>query len=143
MEREVEELLRVCDLYDIALIDNADSVGDKSYDRKVVSDKQICDISFFLELLKKIEYLRTNGHVESRDRLVRDYKLGFHDHSSRKTYSLSLTARKLVGVTSKVLGEQTYRLDDVLYLLYSVLFVLKQMEVIKSLGNNIIYSCSL
>lgn len=59
MEREVEQLFRGCNLNYIALVDNADSVGDKADDGEVMRDEEVGGSSLLLELFKKVQNLRT------------------------------------------------------------------------------------
>ena len=66
MEREVEQLFCGCNLNYIALVDNADSVGDKADDGEVMRDEEVGGSSLLLELFKKVQNLRTNGNVKSR-----------------------------------------------------------------------------
>ena len=54
VQRIVKKFLSICDLNDITLINNADSVRNESNDRKVVGNKEISCLSFLLELFQQI-----------------------------------------------------------------------------------------
>ena len=70
MQREVEQLLCVRNLYDISFVDNTDTVGNEPYDGKVMGDKQISNLFFSLEFLQQIEDLGTDRYVQCGDRLT-------------------------------------------------------------------------
>jgi len=70
MQREVEQLLCVRNLYDISFVDNTDTVGNEPYDGKVMGDKQISNLFFSLEFLQQIEDLGTDRYVQCGDRLI-------------------------------------------------------------------------
>ena len=49
VQREVEQLLCVRNLYDVSFVDNTDTVGNEPYDGKVMSNKQIGNLFFSLK----------------------------------------------------------------------------------------------
>ena len=105
--------------------------------------KEIGGSLFSLELLHKVEHLSADGNVQRRDRLVRNDKLRLHYHGAGKTYTLSLSAGELVGVSCKMLGKKAYFVHDLFDLADSVGFVFVKVEVIKSLGDDIVYGRAL
>ena len=60
MKRICKQFFRVRNLHNLALIDDADSIRNKADNRQIVSDEQICCASLSLELIEKIEHLRTD-----------------------------------------------------------------------------------
>ena len=75
------------------------------------------------QLVKQIDYLRLNRHIERRDRLVRDYQVGVHDYRPRDADTLTLTARKLVRITARVLAHQSDKLEHLVNLFIDDLLV--------------------
>ena len=105
-------------------------------------DEKVCNTLFLLKLVHKIQNLSSDRNIKSRDRLICYYKFGFHDHSSCKTYTLSLSTGELMRITCKMLRKKTNLVDHILNLLNSVCLILEQMEVIKTLRYDIIYCCT-
>ena len=138
MQREVEQLLCVRNLYDISFVDNTDTVGNEPYDGKVMGDKQISNLFFSLEFLQQIEDLGTDRYVQCGDRLIGYNQLRLHNHGTGQTDTLALSAGELMWVTGQVLRQKTNFVDHVLYLFHTVCLVLVQMEVVKTLGYDVI-----
>ena len=138
MQRIVEELLRLRDLHDPALIDNDDAVADEADDGKIVRYEEIRQAPLLLEPLEQVEHLRANGNVKSGDRLVSDNKLGLHDDGARKADTLALTAGELMRIPCEMLRKETDLLGDLLDLGHPVLLVLIKMEVIETLGDDVL-----
>ena len=63
VQREVKQLLCIRNLYDISFVDNTDTVGNEPNDGKVMSDKQVSNLFFFLELLKTLGYDIIDGRT--------------------------------------------------------------------------------
>ena len=138
VQREVKQLLCIRNLYDISFVDNTDTVGNEPYDGKVMGDKQISNLFFSLEFLQQIEDLGTDRYVQCGDRLIGYNKLRLHNHGTGQTDTLALSAGELMWVTGQVLRQKTNFVDHVLYLFHTVCLVLVQMEVVKTLGYDII-----
>ena len=132
MQREVEELLRVGDFHDVALVDDADAVGDKPDDGEVMGDEQIGDVPFLLELFQQVQHLGADGHVQGGDGLVGDDELGLHDHGPSQADALTLAAGKLVGVAGQMLREEADLFNDFLNLGHALLLTLEKVEVIQA-----------
>ena len=49
-------------------------IRNMAHHRQIMSDKQISQIHFFLELHQHIDYLGLNGHIQCGDRLITDDK---------------------------------------------------------------------
>ena len=138
VQREVKQLLCIRNLYDISFVDNTDTVGNEPNDGKVMSNKQISNLFFSLEFLQQIEDLGTDRYVQCGDRLIGYNQLRLHNHGTGQTDTLALSAGELMWVTGQVLRQKTNFVDHVLYLFHTVCLVLVQMEVVKTLGYDVI-----
>ena len=96
------KLVAVAHLNQTAEIHSADSLGDVLYRAKVMSDKEVRDISLSLNLFEKVDDLRLDGNVERRNRFVADDEAWVESESSCDGDSLTLTAREFVRITSDV-----------------------------------------
>ena len=54
MHREVKQFFCGCNFNDVAFVDNADTIGDKANDRKVMSDEQIGQSHLLLHIFQHI-----------------------------------------------------------------------------------------
>ena len=108
-----------------------------------MSDEKVGQLFFLLELFQKVQNLCTDGNVQSGNRLVGYNQLRLHNHGTGQADTLTLSAGKLMRITSQMLGKKTNFLDDLLHLFHTVCLIFKQMEVIKSLGNDIVYGGTL
>ena len=53
-------------LYDIAQIHDRNPIRDVFYDRKIVSDKQVCKVEFFLQINKQVQDLTLDRNIQCR-----------------------------------------------------------------------------
>ena len=143
MHREVKQFFCGCNFNDVALVDDADTIGDKANDRKVMSDEQIGRSALTLELFEQVQNLCTDGNVQCGDRFVCNNKLGIHDHCPCKTDSLTLSARELMRIAGQMLGEQTDFLNDILDFPHAIRLIFKEVEVIEAFGDNVVNGCAL
>ena len=143
MQGIVKQFLCICDLHDVTLVDNADTVGDKADNRQVMGNKQVSDVTLTLELLHQVQNLCTNGNVQCGDGLVSDNQLGLHNHCTGNTDSLTLTAREFVGVTGQMLGQQTNIIDDLLNLCNAVCLIFEQLKVVQAFGDDVVNGSTL
>jgi hypothetical protein len=80
---------------------HGDLVADLRRDPQVVGDENHGELEAGADVLEQRQHLRLHGHVERRDRLVRDQQLGLHGERSRDADALALAARKLVRIAPK------------------------------------------
>ena len=102
--------------YDVSKIHNRNVIGNVFYNGKVVGNEEIRHILFALKLFEKIDDLCLNGHVKSRNRFIANNQLGLYCKGTRNANSLSLTARKLVGITVVVVLLQTASCHNTAYI---------------------------
>ena len=139
MQRIVEKLLRRGYLNYLALINNAYAVRDIADYGQVVGDEHVGRTLLRLELVHKVQYLRSDGDVQRGDGFVRDDEFRLHDHCSGESHALALAARELVRIAGQVLGQQADGLDYPFHLADAVSLVLVEVEVIEALGDDIIH----
>ena len=77
-----DQLVAVGQLHHLAQIHHADAVRDVLDHGQVMGDEQIGQALFFLQVLKHIDHLRLNGHVQGGDGLVADNELGVYRQSA-------------------------------------------------------------
>ncbi len=71
-----EERLGRGELDDAPDVHHGDPIADMLDDTQIMSDEDAGQAEFVLEVLQQVERLRLHGHIERRDRLVRDHELG-------------------------------------------------------------------
>ena len=67
--------------------------------RKIVGDEEHSNRFVFVKIEKKVRYLRANGDVQRRDRLISDDHIGAYGERASDCDSLLLTAAQLGGPT--------------------------------------------
>ena len=99
-------------LHEVAEVHNADGVGDVLNNGKVVADEEVGQLVLILQLVQQVDDLRLNGHIQRRDRLVADDKLGVERERTRDADTLALAAGELVRVAVLVEGLQAAVVHD-------------------------------
>jgi len=61
-------------LNDVAQVHNRDAVGDVFHHRKVVSDKQVREIKFFLKVHEQVQDLALDRYIKGRDRFIANHQ---------------------------------------------------------------------
>ena len=115
MQRPVIDLARVSQLDHPAQIHDRDAVRDMADHKKIMCDKQVGQVHLGLKLVKHIDDLCLNRHVERGYRLVADHKVRIHGQGSRDADPLALSAGKLVCIARGVLGveaDAVHQLED-------------------------------
>jgi len=86
------ELFAVSQFDDFSEIHHRHAITDVLYDTEIMGNKKIGQMKFFLQILKKVDDLRLNRHIQRRYGLVTDNKLGIQCKGPGDTDSLPLTA---------------------------------------------------
>ena len=89
-------LLRGPDLAELAQVEHAHAVGQRSHDREVVRDEQVGDPLVGLQLAQQLDDARLHGDVERRQDLVAQHETGLRRERARDRDALALAARELV-----------------------------------------------
>ena len=95
-------------LHHFTKVHHGDSVGNVPHNQQIVGDEQIGQTHFILQLVKHIDDLGLNGHVQSGHRLIADHELGLHGQGPGDADALPLTAGEFVGIAVGVLGVQAH-----------------------------------
>ena len=95
MRRRIENVVRRAYFNDFAGIHNGDPVRHIRNYAQIVRNENYRKLSFDFDFVYEFEYLRLNGNVESRRRLVADENIGVCRKRDSYNYSLTHTARKL------------------------------------------------
>ncbi len=94
----VQDLARLAELDDLALLHDRDPVRNLGHDPKIVRDEQNTGVVRFLKLLDQLQDLRLCRDVQGRGRLVGDEDLGLQNERHRDHGALSLAPRELVRI---------------------------------------------
>ena len=100
------------DLDHAAEIHDRHAVADVLDDRQVVSDEEIGQSEFLLQVLEQIDDLGLDRDVERGYGLVADDQLRLDRERARYADALALAARELVRVAAHVIGLQADRLEQ-------------------------------
>ena len=109
MQRVVIQICSVSNFHNFSKVHNGNLMAYMAYNRKIVCNKDIGNAEFFLKPLKQINYLRLNGDIQSRDRLIADNQLGIAGKGARNTKALSLPTTHFMRVTITESGIQLNR----------------------------------
>ena len=102
-----EDILLIAELDHRAQIHNADFIRDKLDNGQVVRDEQIGQPHRLLQILKQVDNLCLDGHVERRYGLVTYDQTGIDRQRAGDANSLALTAREFVGISFVVIIAKT------------------------------------
>ena len=72
----IEKVFFLAELHHAAEIHDSYLVGNMLYDGKVVRYEYVSQVILLLQVFEKVYDLRLNGHVQSGNGLVADYKFG-------------------------------------------------------------------
>ena len=115
MGRVFVDLVLGSQLSHLAEIHDPDPVRDVPDDGQVVSDEDVGQSEFVLQLLHQVDHLGLHRHVEGGDGLVTDENLGVERNASGDADALALTTGELVGVAIDVLGVETDEVEQLLH----------------------------
>src|SRR5262249_20109622 len=99
-------------LHKFAEIHHRYTVADVLHDREVVRNEQIGKPEALLEVLEQVDDLRLYGHVQGRDWLIAHDEVRVGSQRPRNADALALPTRELVRITPRVLGQQTYQVQE-------------------------------
>ena len=92
MSRRAENIVQRSTLQHPAMIHHDDFIGDVRDHTKVMGDHQDGHLQFGLQIVQQFQYLRLNGHVERRCRLIRDQQRRAADKRHRDHRALTQPA---------------------------------------------------
>jgi hypothetical protein len=103
--------------------------------REIVSNEQIRDTEFSLQVHQQVDHLRLHRHVESRHRLIADDQLRVERQRSRDPEPLALPAGEFVGVLVDAFGPQPDPREQPLHAFAS--FIGGDAEIAQRLGDDL------
>ena len=119
-------------------IHHADFIRKVFHYGKIMRDEQYRKPEFIPEIVKQIDNLRLNRHVERGNGFVGYYHVGIHHDSPGNAYSLSLSARELVRVTPRMFSYQTDGFQNIVdFTIY--FFFIPDAVYDKPFGDNLPY----
>ncbi len=92
MDWSAENIRRLADLNDAPEIHHGDAVADLLHDREIVSNEQVREPEFLLQVVQKIDDLSLHGHIECGKRLVADDERRLDSQGTRDAETLPLPA---------------------------------------------------
>ena len=96
VQRVSGQVARVRQFDDLAKVHHGDAVAHVFDHGKIVGDEDIGQVQLLLDVLHQVEYLRLNGHIQRRDRLIADEQVGADAQRAGNAQALALAAGKLV-----------------------------------------------
>ena len=103
---------------------------------EVVTDEEIGEAKFILQVAHQIQDLRLHGHIERRGRLVADDELGFGRERPGDRDPLPLAAGKFVRIFPAVVGVQADQVQQFADAILDVALALDQIEGANRLGDD-------
>ena len=97
MQRVGVELVARRQLHHAAQIHHRDAVGDVFDDVQIMRDEQVRQPHALLQIVREVDHLRLNRHIQRGDRLVADDELRLDGERAGNADALALAAGKLVG----------------------------------------------
>ena len=88
----VKDLVAAAALHNGSRVHHADAVADIGDDAQIVGNEHDAHMDLILQLLKQLQNLGLNGHVQSRGGLVRDQQLGIAGQCHGDHHTLAHTA---------------------------------------------------
>ena len=98
MLRALEHVLHNPRLDDLAVLHDADVVGEPAHDAEIVGDEQHRHAEARLQILQQCQDLRLHGDIERGGRLVRDQEVRLVGERHRDHDALALPARELMRI---------------------------------------------
>ena len=87
---------------EFTVLENGDLIADVFDDGKIVGNKEVGEVKFFLEVHQKVNDLGLDRDIEGTDRFVADDKLRFDGEGAGNTDALALAPAKFVGEAAGV-----------------------------------------
>jgi hypothetical protein len=88
-------------LDDLAVVHDADPLGDPPHDAKIVGDEQHAHAMPRADVRQQLENLRLHRHVKRRGRLVGDQKVRLVGERHRDHHALALAAGQLMRIAAE------------------------------------------
>ena len=92
-----------------------------------MSDQQIRDLELFLKIAQQVHDLRTDRHIQCRDRFVANDEVGLQGQGPSDSDALTLPPRKLMGIAVNPAtgGGDTYLFKFIAHILLKMLILKK------------------
>ena len=137
MNRIVKEFFTVCQFHQISQIHYANPVTDMFHHRKVMSNEQICQPSFFLKFFQKIYNLCLNRNIQRGNRFITYDKIRIYCQRTGNSHTLPLSTRKFMRKTIRVFCLKSYCFKQTYHLFFFILALLCKTMRIQALPYDI------
>ena len=112
MQRVFVEFVAVGYLYDMPQVHHRYAVAYVPHNRKVVRYEQVGQAELVLQILKQVDDLRLNGHIQRRNRLVANDEAGIDRKRARDADALPLPAAEFVRIAVRHIRVQAHGLQQ-------------------------------
>ena len=112
MLRRREDLVRVCDLDELAAVHHGDAVAHMPHGGEVVRDEEVREPETALKIHQEVEDLRPDRDVERRHRLVADDQRGVGRKGAGDRHALALPTGELERPPLAEVGTETHELEQ-------------------------------
>ena len=104
----LEQLARVRELDDLALVHHGDAIGERFNGCEVVRHKHVATAELVLQLAQELDHASANRRIERGDRLVEQHQARFAGERPGDTDSLALSPGELVRIADRIVLLQTH-----------------------------------
>ena len=87
-------------------VHHRDAVGDMLNDAEIMTDEQVGEPEFLLQILQQVQHLRPHRHIERRHRLITDDQFRTRREGTSDGDALALAAGELMRIALRRLGPQ-------------------------------------
>ena len=108
-----------------------------THHQQVVGNEQIGQSQPFLQVVKHVDNLCLNGHVQGRYRFVANNELRIHRQCPGNADTLPLTAGKLVGIPGSMFAVQAHKAHQLQNPILPLLLGLVQVMHVQRLTHNV------
>ena len=111
----IKEFVLIGKFNQLAQVHDCDPVGYVSHHGKVVGNKKVGQIEFFLELFQQVDYLGLNRNIQGRNRFITDNEIRIQCQSPGDANPLALSTGKFVGVALDEKWIQAHQIEQLLH----------------------------
>ena len=133
----VVDFIRTRQLHHLAQVHHGDAIGNMAHHQQIVGNEQVGQIQLILQVVKHIDDLRLNGHVQRRYRFIANDELRVHRERAGNADALALTAGKFVRIARSVLGIQPDVAQQLQNALLAFLFIGAQVMHIQRFAHDV------
>ena len=128
MQGVLVQLVGAGQLHHVAQVHHGDAVGDVLDDVQIVGDEQVGQAQLLLQIVKQVDNLGLDGHVQGGDGLVADDEFRLDGQGPGNADALALAAGELVGEAVGVLPVEAHHLQQLVDALLAALLIVHLVD---------------